>query len=245
MMLAPAQGASLPRAVSTAVLLTMCSSALLAQEPSTCFGTTADGALENGWKLPASGANFSAYSTIGAMLGRTWVHSDVHGVVLDAYAALETSVPGGFFVYGETGKKDGGPFEPHKTHRNGLSVDFMVPVVDSSGKSVPLPTSVLNKWGYNIEFDSAGRYEDLSIDAETMAEHIFELHQAAGDRGIEIRRVIFAPELQPLLHQSARWPYLRQHVEFSARRSWVRHDEHYHIDFVVQCQAGDRQTPGA
>ena len=31
-----------------------------ADEPSTCFGTTADGRLENGWQLPGSGENFQA-----------------------------------------------------------------------------------------------------------------------------------------------------------------------------------------
>lgn len=207
-----------------------------AQDPSTCYGTTSDGSLTNGWKLPSSGPNFSTYSTIGSMVGRTYVHSDVYNVLLDSYKVLESTSPGSVFVYGETGKKAGGPFGPHKTHRNGLSVDFMVPVVDDSGKSVPLPTSVLNKWGYDIEFDVDGRYEDLTIDAAAMAEHIYLLYRTAEEQGVGISRVIFAPELQPLLHSTARWPFLRDHIEFSERRSWVRHDEHYHIDFIVQCQ---------
>ena len=227
------------RVFCASILLAMACGTAMAQERSTCFGTTSDGSLENGWKLPLNGANFTAYSIIGSMAGRTYVHSDVYEVLLNSYQVLASSIPGKVFVYGETGKKDGGSFEPHKTHRNGLSVDFMVPVVDKSGHSVPLPTNVLNKWGYGIEFDASGQYKDLTIDAESMVEHLYQLHRTAEEQGVRIWRVIFAPELQPLLHSTTRWPYLREKVEFSERRSWVRHDEHYHVDFIVPCTASD------
>ncbi|MCG8606306.1 penicillin-insensitive murein endopeptidase, partial [bacterium] len=213
--------------LGVAVLFAIATNGSIAQDRSTCYGTTSDGSLTNGWKLPLSGQNFASYSTIGSMVGRTYVHSDVYEVLLESYRALESSASGKVFVYGETGKRDGGSFEPHKTHRNGLSVDFMVPVVDRSGDSVPLPTNVLNKWGYDIEFDSNGQFDNLMIDAEAMAEHIYQLHRVAEERGIGIWRVIFAPELQPLLHSTPRWSYLREHMQFSERRSWVRHDEHY------------------
>lgn len=217
--------------------LVLLSCLVSAQEPSTCYGTAADGSLNNGGKLPSSGANYSVYSSIGSMIGRTYVHSEVYAVVVDAYFELEKSLPKNVFVYGESGKKSGGEFDPHKTHRNGLSVDFMVPVVDQSGESVPLPASVLNKWGYGLEFDLAGRLDDLRIDAEAMAEHIYQIHRMAERRGIGIWRVIFDPQLQLLLHNTSRWSYLSDNIKFSEGRSWVRHDEHYHIDFIVQCKA--------
>ena len=207
-----------------------------AREPSTCYGTTSNGRLENAWNLPASGANFQSFSTMARLLGRTYVHSWVHAVVLEAYTELETSLPDTVFVYGETGKKKGGEFEPHKTHRNGLSVDFMVPVRNADGESVPLPTNVLNKWGYDLEFDNEGRLDELTIDFNAIAEHIYHLHQEAKESDGDIWRVIFAPELQPYLHESPRWPYLKANVRFSTKRSWVRHDEHYHVDFVVSCE---------
>jgi penicillin-insensitive murein endopeptidase len=140
------------------------------------------------------------------------------------------------FVYGETGFEDGGQFKPHKTHRNGLSVDFMVPVINEKGDSVALPTSILDKWGYDLEFDGNGRLEEVRIDAEAMAEHIYQLHVAAKGHGVGIWRVIFDPKLQPLLHNTARWEFLKQNVQFSERRSWARHDEHYHVDFDVPCK---------
>lgn len=210
--------------------------AVSAQEPSTCYGTTSNGALENGWKLPADGQNFSAYSLVGSLAGRTFVHSDVHAVVIESYAALARSMPDKIYVYGETGKMTGGEFRPHKTHQNGLSVDFMVPVADRSGRSIRLPTGVFNRWGYDLEFDADGRLDDIRIDAEAMAEHLYELDRSAKRRGMNIRRVIFDPELQPLLRGTSRWPYLRDNLRFSERRSWVRHDEHYHVDFDVACR---------
>ena len=206
------------------------------QEPSICYGTTSDGKLENGWKLPASGPNFSAHWTVGRLVGRSYVHSAVYAVVLEAYEQLGTEMPDRVFVYGETGWKDGGQFKPHKTHRNGLSVDFMVPVLDESGASVKLPSGVLNKWGYDLEFGSNGRLGDLRIDFDAIAEHIYQLDVIAREHGIGIWRVIFDPQLQPQLRNSPRWPYLEQNVQFSTKRSWVRHDEHYHVDFNVPCR---------
>jgi len=121
------------------------STSVYGDEPSVCYGTTSDGRLENGWKLPASGTNFSVHWTVGRLAGRSYVHSSVRTVVLDAYAELEKFLPGRVFVYGETGWEEGGQFKPHKTHRNGLSVDFMVPVLDKERRSVELPSSILNK----------------------------------------------------------------------------------------------------
>lgn len=207
-----------------------------ARELSTCFGTTADGRLENGWKLPLSGANFQAYSRVASLAGRTYVHSMVHQVVLEAYAKTRATSGVIKFVYGETGLREGGEFEPHKTHRNGLSVDFMVPVRDGSKRSVPLPTHWGNRLGYDLEFDARGQLGALTIDFEAMAEHLYQLHRAARDRGIDIWRVIFDPELQLFLATSPRWEYLQQNIQFSSRRSWVRHDQHYHVDFAVECE---------
>ena len=140
------------------------------------------------------------------------------------------------FVYGETGLAEGGPFKPHKTHQNGLSVDFFVPVQNEKGESVPLSTNLFNKWGYDLEFDQRGRMDDLRIDFEAMAAHIAALLHAAQARGVGIWRVIFDPELQPFLRQTAALAELDGTVRFSTRRSWVRHDEHYHVDFDVPCK---------
>ena len=203
---------------------------------SVCYGVPANGRLKGGVKLPARGRNFQAYSEAGAMLGRTHAHSRVVASIVKAYADLQRSVPGKQYVYGETGLAEGGPFKPHKTHQNGLSVDFMVPVLDARGRSVPLPGGASNRYGYDIEFDKNARYRDLRIDFEAMAEHLYALHRAGQrDDGAKIGRVIFAPEFLPKLFASRRGAYLRQHLEFTRSKVWWRHDEHYHVDFQVRC----------
>lgn len=201
---------------------------------SICYGTTADGRLENGVKLPYKGENFQAYSLAGHVAGRTYVHSRVYEIVVSSYQALAVRATNKTYLYGETGRASGGIFKPHKTHQNGLSVDFMVPVI-KDGKSVHLPTSVFNKLGYNIEFNLEGRYRSFTIDYDAMASHLVELHKAALQNKVGIWRVIFDPKLQPFLFKTQDGEYLQKHLTFSQKPSWVRHDEHYHVDFIVDC----------
>lgn len=207
----------------------------LAQE-STCYGSTSNGRLETGVKLPRSGKNFVSYSFIADMAGRTYVHSKVRDILLAAYKELESTQKDKVFKYAETGFKEGGEFKPHKTHRNGLSVDFMVPVLNTEGESVHLPTNPLNKFGYNIEFDEQSRYKSYKIDYEALAAHIVALHKSARARGYDIWRVIFAPEYQPNLLATKYGSYIKENISLSTKRSWVRHDEHYHVDFEIPCE---------
>lgn len=206
-------------------------------ENSRCFGTTSNGSLQQGVQLPAEGANFVGYSTIARLAGRTYVHSAVNEIVLAAYKHLEKDQPNKVYKYAETGFENGGQFKPHKTHRNGLSVDFMTPVLDSEGTSVHLPTHPFNKFGYDIEFDSQDQYDGLTIDFEAIAAHIVALHQQAKTQGFGLWRVIFDPSLQPKLYKTAYGEYLKHNVQFSTKHAWVRHDEHYHVDFDIPCTA--------
>ena len=201
---------------------------------SKCYGTTSNGALSKGCKLPSRGSNFESYSILGSWFGRTYVHCTVAEVVADAYESVSQSRPDTVFVYGESGLKAGGQFKPHKTHQNGLSVDFMVPVINAKGDSVPLPCGMTNKFGYDLEFSTEGQLGDLRIDFEAIAIHLEALKTSAERAGIGIWRVIFDPRLQRYLRESPRWPALKD-LQFSKRPSWVRHDEHYHVDFEVPC----------
>ncbi|QDH69313.1 penicillin-insensitive murein endopeptidase [Marilutibacter alkalisoli] len=203
---------------------------------SICHGTPSNGRLEHGVALPTSGSNFRPYSRLGVTLGRTHVHARVERAVTAAYAVLARSTPDVVYVYGETGWPRGGRFKPHRTHQNGLSVDFMVPVRDTAGRSVPLPTDPGNKYGYAIEFDAQGRFGDLRIDFEAISEHLRRLHEAARAQGIGIERVIFDPAYLPRLHATTHGAYLRRNIRFMQRQAWVRHDEHYHADFTTPCQ---------
>ncbi len=216
------------------LLLPMASEAFGAE--GVCFGRTARGRLEGGVALPLSGANFTAYSRLATLLDRNYVHPKVADVVVDAYETLVKTDKNLVFVYGESGHRKGGPFPPHRTHQNGLSVDFMVPVRDKAGKSVALPTSPLTRYGYDLEFDRQGRMKDYRIDFEAIALHLETLDLLAKRHGIGIERVIFDPAYLPLLFATSRGRALQSNMSFMRTQAWVRHDEHYHVDFALPCR---------
>ena len=211
------------------------SSSLLANE-SVCHGKTSHGRLDNGVVLPLAGDNFTHYSLPAVRVGRTYVHSTVRDIIINSYSELKTLAPSKQFMYAETGFKNGGRFKPHRTHQNGLSVDFMVPVIDGKGRSQWLPTSHDNRWGYDIEFDAKGKFANYTIDYAAMATHIKALREQALLLGVDIDRVIFDPTLQPFLFSTPDGAYLKKHVSFSKQSVWWRHDEHYHVDFLVACK---------
>jgi len=209
------------------------------ENTSVCFGNTSNGRLEHGVQLPAKGSNFVGYSLAARAAGRTYVHSKVRDIIVSSYRALEKEQPKKVYKYAETGFKNGGRFKPHQTHMNGLSVDFMTPVVDKNGQSVHLPTNMLNRLGYDIEFDEKDTFDGVSIDYIALAAHIVVLHKESVKAGYDLWRVIFDPKLQPKLLETDYGDYLKKHVEFSKKRSWVRHDEHYHVDFDIPCEENE------
>lgn len=204
---------------------------------SVCYGTPANGKIERAVQMPTHGKNFRAYSSVEVNLGRTYTHARVAAAVTDAYEILAQQAPAKTFVYGETGLAKGGPFKPHKTHQNGLSVDFMVPVIDAKGRSVSMPGNGANRYGYDIDFNANARYRDLRIDFEALAEHLYALDEAGRRSGAPIRRVIFEPAFLPKLFATKRGAYLRKYIAFTRRKVWWRHDEHYHVDFMAQCRS--------
>ena len=220
-----------------AVALSGHAAPVLAAE-SQCHGTVSRGRIQDSVKLPADGQNFSAYSAVGVVAGRTHVHSKVAAILLAAYGELAKSRPSTVYVYGETGWPSGGRLRPHRTHQNGLSVDFFVPVRNAAGQSVPLPTGVTNKLGYDIDFDQAGKYGEYTIDFPALAEHLYQLHRAAQARGVGVSLVIIDPAYLPRLFDTERGPHLRKALPFMKGKPWVRHDEHYHVDFSVPCKPG-------
>lgn len=222
--------------------LWLCLAAFVAAVPawsaaSQCYGRPGKGHLADGVQLPLQGANFSAYSTVAAGAGRTYLHATTAAIVVEAYARLNTSLPGKRYVYGETGLAAGGPFKPHRTHQNGLSIDFFVPVRDAGGLSVALPTQTQTRFGYDIEFDSGGAYKGFRIDFPALGEHLYQLDAAARRNGAGIGLVILDTQFLPMLFATTRGPWLRKNIPFMTGKPWVRHDEHYHVDFSLQCKA--------
>jgi len=175
--------------------------ALATTSESRCYGTVSNGRVERSVKLPTSGPNFTAYSALGTATGRTHVHSKVADIAA-AYAAVERVDPSTRYVYGETGWPAGGRIRPHRTHENGLSVDFFVPVRNAQDQSVAIPTGATNRLGYDIEFDKEANYGEYHIDFPAMAERLYQLHAAAKARAVGIELVIFDTACLPRLFRS-------------------------------------------
>ncbi|HEX6001969.1 MAG TPA: hypothetical protein VFZ16_21610 [Hyphomicrobiaceae bacterium] len=204
--------------------------------PSVCRGNAVHGSLQDGRRLPYSGSNFRAYSRAMFALGRTFVHSSVRDAMHDAYADLHKTSPELRFVYAETGWPWGGRFRPHRTHANGTSVDFLVPVRTLEGQVSELPTAPWQLFGYAVDFDRSGRSGSRRLDFEAMGAHLIALDKAARAHGIRIRRVIFDVNLQPKLAATKSGAAAMSRMVFNRSQAWVRHDEHYHVDFAVPCR---------
>jgi len=221
----------------------------LAAGQSTCFGTPATGRIEGAVRMPAQGRNFRPYCWPCIPALRTYGHDKAIAATVAAYADLARSHPDVTFVYGEIGLPWGGRFPPHRTHRNGLSVDFMVPVragenPDALAPAV-LPTHALNRFGYDEEFDRAGRQRQdrasgkplwRAIDFDALAAHLLALDRQARAKGGRVARVILAPDLQDDLFRAEGGAEVRRRLRFNRRQTWVRHDDHYHVDFAFPCK---------
>ena len=177
-----------------------------------------------------------ARTAVGFALGRTYVHSTVRDIMRDAYADLAKSRRELRFIYGESGWANGGRIRPHKGHSNGTAADFFVPVRTLEGKVSRLPISSFNLFGYGIQFDRNGRSGSNTIDFEAMGLHLLALERAARAHGIGIRRVIFDMNLQPKLAATGAGAQVMKRLAFNKQQAWVRHDEHYHVDFRVACR---------
>lgn len=228
--------AGIPAVILGGVATTMAVAGWDTGRPSRCHGDVVNGSLEGGRRLPYSGENYRSYSVLGYLIGRTFMHSAVRDAVRDSYDEVGKQNPEYRYVYAESGWPWGGRFAPHKTHANGTAVDFMVPVRRPGGDIAEMPTWMFNQWGYSEEFDSTGKSRTRYIDFDAMAAHLLALNRAARKHGISIRRVIFDPSIQPRLFSTKLGQQLAQQVAFSKTQAWVRHDEHYHVDFNVACR---------
>ena len=201
--------------------------------PSQSIGSIANGRLVNGKRLPSRGDNFVTYSRLGSLIGRNGVHHQVRKAIIESFDKLYQDYPKYRYMIGEASWLRGGRIKPHKTHQNGLSVDFMVPVVDEANRTTLLASHIFNKFGYGVEFDQDGKTSDAQIDFEAMAMHIYYLHQSCVANRIQIALVIFDPILQKRLYMTHHGKLLKGKIRFSASHVWIRHDEHYHINFSL------------
>ena len=92
------------------------------------IGTPGNGLLKNAYQIKYKTSNSKYFSFISYyLIGTGFVHSRLYQTLLDSYKECETTCPGIKFRTMECSLKKGGKTLIHRTHRNGLSVDFMVP----------------------------------------------------------------------------------------------------------------------
>jgi penicillin-insensitive murein endopeptidase len=223
--------------VSTAAITLLLLVVLDSAPDALSFGSGGCGKLQGGVALPCSGPNFEAHSDAACMMGRNFLHPLVQKTVVEAFLVeafqqLEASAKSRRWQYGEMGKQEGGPLWPHKTHQNGLSADFFVPVVDKNAQPELLPISALNKLGYDLDLDKEGKLKELAIDWRAVGAHLLALEAAGKRHGVRIERVILTPDFHAELFKES--PGIKRLApRFMKQEAWVRHDEHYHVDFEI------------
>lgn len=204
---------------------------------SKAFGSRSKGSLENAWLMPYSGDNFENFSFVSYFLWKNaYTHSTVHDILLEAYAECETTCPGIDFRYMECSNKKGGKMAIHNTHRNGTSIDFMVPKKREKRQS-----TFWDRFGllhYLLEFSPEGKLNlnsAVEIDFETSAKHILALDNAARKRGWKIKMIILKLNLKDDFFKTPSGKKVKSRGIYFARSLKpavdMMHDDHYHIDF--------------
>ncbi|HYV93454.1 MAG TPA: hypothetical protein VE978_16900 [Chitinophagales bacterium] len=203
------------------------------------LGSTRNGKLVNGYLVPYSGTNYCYFSLLSYyVLGDAYTNSQLAATIADAYQECETTCPGICFRLMECSAKNGGKMLMHYTHQNGLSIDFMTPLI-KNGK----PIKTYDRLGllrYQLFFDANGRlnsHKDAAIDFETVAKHIVALDNAARKHGLAIQKVILKIDLKDDLFKTASGKeLLKRGIYFAhALPPGINavHGNHYHIDFKV------------
>ncbi len=203
---------------------------------SVAVGKVHDGHLQNGYLMPFRGENFKYFSFISYyLMDNAYVHSKVYKTVLDSYEDLSLKYPDQKFQIMECSGKNGGKLKLHNTHRNGLSIDFLVP---KKGKGYQYNN--IGLLHYLLEFDEDGKLEKnkkIEIDFQMMAEHILSLQNAGASYGVRIKKVILKINLKDDLWNSASGKKLKQSGIYFAKNLNKSiddmHDDHYHIDFEI------------
>lgn len=201
-------------------------------------GSVGNGSLAHATLIPFEGSNYVYFDKSSYLGGRAFTHNKVAEITLATYAALEKQGVQRTFRVMEFSRKEGGKIFPHRTHQNGLSVDFMMPKM-KDGK----PYYELDKKGashYMLEFDKDGAWSEdssVKIDFDMAAKHILELDKQARKSGMRIDKVIFNTNLRDNLYATPNGKKLRKSGIYLTRNLSrlinELHDDHYHVDFIA------------
>ncbi|MBL4704915.1 MAG: penicillin-insensitive murein endopeptidase [Flavobacteriales bacterium] len=207
-------------------------------EKSKSLGSHGNGTLKHGKLMPFSGSNFTYFDTTSYVKSRAFVHDKVKKSVLAAYYACDTICPDYHFTLMECSNQHGGKIWPHRTHQNGLSIDFAMPLQKSKKQYRGLDLTGANH--YLMDFDENGVYlEDkkVSINFEIVCQHILALEQACRENGLKIKKVIIKTDLKDDLYASPSGQKIKESGIYVVKKLEPLinqlHDDHYHIDFEL------------
>lgn len=201
------------------------------------IGSVSSGKLENASIIPFEGKNYKYFDEGSYLGGRAFTNSTVAKITVDTYDALHSKGIDRFFRVMEFSKKEGGKIFPHRTHQNGLSMDYMMPLIKNGE-----PYYELDEKGpshYLLEFDKNGAYTEnpeIKIDFDAAALHLLELERQARKNGMRIHKVIFNTYLKDELYASKNGKKLLSSGIYVTRNLSKMindlHDDHYHVDFI-------------
>ena len=205
-------------------------------KPSQTIGSVSKGKLAHGKLAPFYGKNFTYFDSRSYLNHRAFTSDQVLSSILESYQEMETIADKRHFYLMELSNKQGGKIYPHRTHQNGLSVDFMMPMLKNN-----LPYTGLDTLGidhYWLKSNNEGEYsedESVKVDFELIAKHILNLEKNARKNGLKISKVIIKIEYKDELFSSAAGQELKSSgiyvVQNLSKIINDIHDDHYHIDF--------------
>ena len=71
----------------------------------------------------------------------------------------------------------------------------------------------------------------MTIDFGAIVAHLEALERAAARHGLAIYRVLLAPEFHRFIQAAPGGASLLERLPFPPGPVWIRHDEHYHVEF--------------
>lgn len=201
-------------------------------------GTVSKGSLKNGRLFPFKGPNFVYFDSTSYLDKHAFVHEKVLQTVLKTYERFEQMLPAFEFGLMECSNEHGGKIWPHRTHQNGLSVDFMSPMLKNGVSTTDFNTLGLPH--YLMDFNDSGVYTEdstYSINFNLLAQHLLILNEEAKKHGLKIEKVILKIALKDELFATEYGQKLKNSgIYFATKLSELidsLHDDHYHVDFTI------------
>lgn len=200
-------------------------------------GEVHNGSLINGYKIPYKGRNYKYFSLFSYyILNRAYTNNRLNEIVEESYKKCQTQIPSVKFMYMECSRKEGGKMWPHRTHQNGMSIDFMVPLTKRNKQKTFYDHSGI--FHYALSFDQNGKLnlnKKVSINFEAVAKHILILDSTARKHGMKIKKVILKINLKDELFNTKSGHILKQSgiyfAKYLPKTINNLHDDHYHVDF--------------